>query len=112
MIDSFTFLERYPIFEGISEDTIDDEITIAYNQLSGWKEPYLTKAVGLLVAHTLRLEHGDTIKLGASLRSIEEGTEIKNDLVDLSLPYFKQTIYGQQYLNLRKQVQGLSMFVV
>ena len=58
-------------------NTIENEIAIALNQLSQWQEPYLTKAVGLLVAHTLRLEHGDSIKLGASLRSIEEGKEIK-----------------------------------
>lgn len=109
-IDSF--LERYPVFNGISEEVIEEEITIASVSLQSWTQPYQDKGIGLLVAHTLRLEHGDLIKLGSSLRSIEEGKEIKQDLVDLSLPYYQQTIYGQQFLNLRKQFSGFSMFVV
>lgn len=109
-IDSF--LERYPVFNGISEEVIEGEITIASASLQSWTQPYQDKGIGLLVAHTLRLEHGDLIKLGGGLRSIEEGKEVKIDLVDLSLPYYQQTIYGQQFLNLRKQISGFSMFVV
>jgi hypothetical protein len=110
-IDSF--LERYPVFDGIAEEIIEEEIAVASATLVQWTpESFKDKGVRLLVAHTLRLEHGDLILLGASLRAIEEGKEVKLDLVDLSLPYYQQTIYGQQFLNLRKQQTGFSMFVV
>lgn len=107
-----SFLDRYPIFVGISEEVIEEEIAVASANLQTWTQPYQDKGIALLVAHILRLEHGDLIKLGSGLRSIEEGKEIKQDLVDLSLPYYQQTIYGQQFLNLRKQFSGFSMFVV
>lgn len=114
-MDSDIFLERYPVFIGVSVDIIDTVIAEQSLKISEniWTNPVIRdKAIGLLTAHVLRLEYGDMINLGASLRSIEEGKEVKINLVDLSLPYYQQTIYGQQWLQLRKSIVGLSMFVV
>lgn len=107
-----SFLERYPVFVGISEEVIQEEIIVATIDYQSWTQPFQDKAINLMVAHVLRLEHGDLLRLGSGLRSIEEGSEVKVDLIDLSLPYYQQTIYGQQFLNLWKQQKGFSMFVV
>ena len=114
-IDAFAFLERYPQFNGV-DDNIIDSIILEQSLKTPpivWKNQVLRdKAIGLLTAHVLRLEYGDQLRVGGALRSIEEGEEVKIDLIDLSLPYYKQTIYGQEYLQLRKSIVGMSMFVV
>lgn len=111
MVTVEQFLERYPVFEGIAEEVIESEIIVAETMTLGFEEAIQEKATLLLIAHVLRLEYGDQIRLGANLRAIEEGSAIETDLVDLSLPYYQQTIYGQQFLNLRKQQTGFSMYV-
>jgi hypothetical protein len=111
MVTVNSFLERYPVFEGVSEEVIEVELAVAEITTLPFEDSIREKATLLLTAHVLRLEYGDQIKLGANLRAIEEGSSIETDLVDLSLPYYQQTIYGQQFINLRKQQTGFSMYI-
>lgn len=107
-----SFLERYPVFTGVNIDIIQQEIDLSYIRFTNFNSQFIDKAVGLFVAHVLRLEYADQLKMGSALRSIEEGKEIKVDVIEQSESYFNKTIYGQQLLNLLKQFSGFSMYVI
>lgn len=110
MISSMDFISTLPIFKGISLDTIQKYIDESYidNPLTQWNdnEVLQDRAVRALTAHRLRIERADVFEQGAILKSINENEEIKIPRLDLSKPYLDQTIYGQEYKRLKKNLNG------
>ena len=115
VVDADTLTTRFPVLSGVSADAID--LAIADSELqcpaSQWTvEETRDLGVLYLTAHKLRLERWDTLRQGAALKSIEANEELDIDKIHHSLDYYKKTIYGEQFLRLRKQVVGSGMFVV
>lgn len=112
-IDSFSFLERYPIFEELNPQIIDTEINLNSEFVSEtlWVNPIIREtAIYLLTAHALTIEYYDQVMLGNHLRLTEVGEPIKRE--DLSKQsYYSLTPYGIRFFQLQQQALGLAIFV-
>lgn len=111
------FLQRYPIFDGATSiENIDTIIDDAYYDLDAsniWLDEIIRDRAALLIsAHRLQLERDDAIRQGLAMTALEEKTNLNYKVsVGDTGDYWKQTIYGQEYLKLRKRVVCPSMFV-
>jgi hypothetical protein len=112
-VDSFVFLERYPIFEELEISIIETELLLnsQFCHESIWQNETIREtAIYLLSAHALAIEYYDQIILGNQLRMTEVGTAIKErDLSKQS--YFSLTPYGVRFAHLQQQILGLGIFV-
>ena len=115
-ITSDDFLQRYPIFDGAtSVENIDNIIADAYYDLDPnvWTDVVIQdRAAMLITAHKLQLERDDAMRQGLVMTAMEEKTSLNYKTYPSDKMYWQQTIYGQEYLNLRKRVVNPSMFVV
>lgn len=115
-MNAVDFYIHYPIFSGISDVVIQSELNFAYELLPADKWTNTTireKAQGLMTAHVLALRYRDQLILGGVLRGYEEGKEIDlSDIIEWDDEWWRLTIYGREYLNLRNRMLGVSMFVV
>ena len=112
MFTAVDFVRDFDTFKGLPQEDIQKRIDDSYvdNPLKLWgTEELRDRAVKQLVAHRLRIERADHFAQGATLKSIKENEEIKIPLLDLSKPYHKQTIYGLEYLRLKKNKNGGSL---
>ena len=102
--------ENHIVFEGLSLDNIQRIIDNNYidNPLTLWNndEGLRDRAVELLTLHILRIERADHFEQSATLKSIKENEEIKIPRLDLNAPYYKQTIYGQEFYRLKRSLDG------
>ena len=114
-VDADTVLTRFPVLEGADEEAID--LAIAESTLECpadiWTdESYRDVAITYLTAHKLRLERRDSFQQAAALKALKVDKDYEIDQSHYSLDYYKQTIYGQYFLTIRKRVLGSRMFVV
>ena len=112
MITVDDFLTKFDVFKGEDEDRIQSLIDEAYQDIPDrYEETVRDRLAGLSVAHQLKLSEVDTIEVEGALRSIEAGETIKLNLVDRKQKYYKQTIYGQKYLEVIRRNVGTSIYV-
>ena len=115
-----------PIFEGQSIPKIGMVLNECYSKegaenwwakvVANQREALRDTAMLYLTAHKLRLEMGDNIALSTANKSMTENEQLSHtDLIDLTLPYYEQTIYGRGYLEIREDIRsliGVAMFLV
>jgi hypothetical protein len=108
------FKTRYITFNDIEDEIVESELLLNESLLNPrlWiNEIQRNTAQGLLTAHFLELERMSNLTLGGALRAIEEGSSIDLKLLDRTADYYRMTVYGQRYLQLRNTLTGLSIFV-
>lgn len=113
-MDVTEFKTRFTVFNDVADEIVESELLLNESLLNPrlWiNEIQRTTAQGLLTAHFLELERMENLTLGGALRAIEEGNSIDLKLLDRSVDYYRMTIYGQRYLQLRNTVMGTSIFV-
>lgn len=119
-ITSTELIERFPsLFLGEDTNQVDLMLAEGYLELpaESWTNDVLRdKAVKFLVAHKKRLERGDDLKQGAVIKSIAENASFNIDYFDetnhKSKSYYRQTIYGREFLRIKKKMFGGGIFVV
>lgn len=112
-MDVTAFKARYSTFNDIDDEIVEAELTFNLSLLNVrlWGEAPMEIAQGLLTAHTLELERMTNLTLGGALRAIEEGNSIDLKLLRNDLAYYRMTVYGLRYLQLRNTITGVSIFV-
>jgi hypothetical protein len=108
------FKTRYITFNDIEDEIVESELLLNESLLNPrlWiNEIQRNTAQGLLTAHFLELERMSNLTLGGALRAIEEGSSIDLKLLDRTTDYYRMTVYGQRYLQLKNTITGSSIFV-